>query len=1111
MNRFHPVSRCLAAFLFTVGSALADNLPPELYAPLPANLTLQPGSAPITINLAQHLRDPDVTGTAVRISARIGSETRTIDLALFDTQAPATVANFLAYLSNGRYSANFFHRSVPGFIIQNGGFFFQNDTTFDYVPTYDPVVNEPGVSNLRGTIAMAKLGGDPDSATSQWFINLADNSANLDAQNGGFTVFGRVLGTGMAVADAIAAVPTYNGSSIASAWTDIPLANYAGSLARANFIETSLTVIPSLTTTVQSSAPDTVAASITNGIVTLTPSATTTGTATLTLTTTDLEGGQLVSTVAVTVPGIAQNINLTPPPGVTFGAGPFTPTAAASSGLPVSFEIVSGPATLDANGVLTVTGAGTVVLRAIQPGNAVYLAAATEQSFTVAPATASVVLGSLSQTYTGSPLAASATTTPAGLGVGFTYDGSATPPSLPGTYAVAAIVSDSNYNGSATGTLTIAKAPQTITFAAPSDRTYDGSTFTLSATAGSGLPVSFTVISGPASLDDQGLLAVTGVGPVTLRATQSGDANHLAATSVEHTFTVAPATASSLVLGNLAQTYDGTAHTPSVTTTPPGLAVTFAYGPAPGSPVAPVQVGSYAVTATLDDPRAANRPVATGTLVVVAAPLTARAPNLTRAVAQPNPALTVSYEGFVGTDTPASLISLPKLATKAVASSAPGVYPITITGGASPLYSLTLVPGTLTVISYGGTYEALLLDADDLPSGKITVTPSAKNLSFTGTLSLAGEAKIPPLKGTLTPSSDFASASASLLITVAGTAYDLAFTVSADGTLTGSLDRDSIPLADLALGSRTTPPAKGQTAPGAGANTLSLSPAYVLSGDDSAPLPGGAGYATAPIATSTGTLTLKGKTADGSPFTATLPPLAQNTYLLWANPYGTRTASFLAGPLILSSHPEQNRFPGRVVLGSQTGLLIWQKAALPETTAAAKRDKSHRAGFGPLGVPVAFDPWLPPSTKPTTKAPIIPAGTLAQRLLLASNSTGSGTVSVLHGPDSLDFGASGPALPFEATLDSKGTLVATAAAATSWSLKITPSTGVFTGSFTLRDLIPPATKPTARKVTFEGILRQPPSTESEPRLGAGRFLVPGFAKTDEQPSGELRLVAPARP
>jgi peptidyl-prolyl cis-trans isomerase A (cyclophilin A) len=147
-----------------------------------------------------------------------------IDIELLDSVAPRTVANFMKYVNDGDFTNSFIHRSVPGFVIQGGGFTFVNGEVAD-VPTDPPVTNEFSRSNLRGTIAMAKLGGDPNSATSQWFFNLANNSASLDSQNGGFTVFGQVIGSGMNVVDAIAALPVWNAGT---AFTELPLIGFSG-------------------------------------------------------------------------------------------------------------------------------------------------------------------------------------------------------------------------------------------------------------------------------------------------------------------------------------------------------------------------------------------------------------------------------------------------------------------------------------------------------------------------------------------------------------------------------------------------------------------------------------------------------------------------------------------------------------------------------------------------------------------------------------------------------------------------------------------------------------------------------------------------------------------
>lgn len=125
--------------------------------------------------------------TTVQIQTVMGD----LEVNLFDKDTPATVANFLAYVNAGAYTDSIIHRSVPNFIVQGGGFKYNDAWPPVGIAQNPAVINEPLFSNVRGTIAMAKLGNNPNSATNQWFINLKDNSANLDRQNSGFTVFAR--------------------------------------------------------------------------------------------------------------------------------------------------------------------------------------------------------------------------------------------------------------------------------------------------------------------------------------------------------------------------------------------------------------------------------------------------------------------------------------------------------------------------------------------------------------------------------------------------------------------------------------------------------------------------------------------------------------------------------------------------------------------------------------------------------------------------------------------------------------------------------------------------------------------------------------------------------
>jgi cyclophilin family peptidyl-prolyl cis-trans isomerase len=158
--------------------------------------------------------------TIVRMTGNMGE----FDIQLLDAWTPKTTANFLGYVQRGDFGNSIIHRSVPGFIVQGGGYTLRSNTIAP-VSARPPVTNEPSFSNVRGTVAMAKLGGNPNSATSEWFINLSDNNAgNLDYQNGGFTVFGVVLGNGMVVADAVAALPRYNlTKELGGAFGDLPL------------------------------------------------------------------------------------------------------------------------------------------------------------------------------------------------------------------------------------------------------------------------------------------------------------------------------------------------------------------------------------------------------------------------------------------------------------------------------------------------------------------------------------------------------------------------------------------------------------------------------------------------------------------------------------------------------------------------------------------------------------------------------------------------------------------------------------------------------------------------------------------------------------------------
>jgi len=304
-------SFCLALAI----TASGQNVAPVVATPIAA-FTEFAGAPARSIDLTSAFSDPDASN-AVQMAVLLPSSTGFFNIALDGQHKPITVTNFLNYVNSGRYFAidptthglasSIIHRSEANFVVQGGGFIgtvapgqapYAQPTP---VPAFSPIQNEPGISNKTGTIAMAKTDGKPNSATSQWFINLANNGgppANLDTQNGGFTVFGHVTGVGMTVVNAIAAVPVFN---LGAPFDSLPLRNYTSGFPKvANLVSIAgITVISPLTFT--ASSDNTAVATATISGKNLLVTALQPGTAHIMAKATDLDGANVSQTFTVTV------------------------------------------------------------------------------------------------------------------------------------------------------------------------------------------------------------------------------------------------------------------------------------------------------------------------------------------------------------------------------------------------------------------------------------------------------------------------------------------------------------------------------------------------------------------------------------------------------------------------------------------------------------------------------------------------------------------------------------------------------------------------------------------------------------------------------------------
>ena len=294
-----------------------DTTPPVVVTPI-KDVTVGSNSAPTILSLDNVFGLDTVKGTMVRMTTNVGK----IDVELYNAVAPNTVANFLQYVTAGSYTDAIFHkvkRNATGTnVIVLGGEFNILGDTVSFITTFGNVANEYSLPNTPGTIAMFKQPNSPDSASDQWFFNVTDNSAKYGSgNNGGYTVFGRVIGKGMDRVNNIAGLATYDIASAVGigAFKKTPLYNYdPAQIVAANnlVVATSVAELPLLSqgqgtagalkiTVAENSNPNLVTANVAADKLLLSYAAGETGTASITLQAKDQAKTTTTTTFSVTV------------------------------------------------------------------------------------------------------------------------------------------------------------------------------------------------------------------------------------------------------------------------------------------------------------------------------------------------------------------------------------------------------------------------------------------------------------------------------------------------------------------------------------------------------------------------------------------------------------------------------------------------------------------------------------------------------------------------------------------------------------------------------------------------------------------------------------------
>lgn len=615
---------------------------------------------------------------------------------------------------------------------------------------------------------------------------------------------------------------------------------------------------------------------------------------------------------------------------------------------------------------------------------------------------------------------------------------------------------------------------QTLTFAPPATVYLGQSPLALTAWSSSGLPVTLSVLSGPASISGNSL-SLSNVGTVKVQATQAGNSSYKAATAVTRTLTV-KANPTALTLINLNQIYDGTPRPVSTLGGSGPVTITYKNGTLYND-VVPFKAGSHSVKAV------SGGVTKTGTLVIAKAPLYVTPEDKRRFVGQANPLPTVAYSGFVNGESTSVLTKLPTFTFGATTASPGGLYAITAKGATAENYSFIYRPGSLVVESFAGAYEALLLDSNPLPVGRLSLTVVANNKTFTGKLYAATEPAALSLSGPLLPDLANERLTGTVSVTPKGSVpYATTFTLPLTGNMLATVTRNALPFGTATDGRKLLALPASKTVAYSGAHTVVLDPALPATST----VPVGAGWATAKISTA-GVIALAGQMGDGVPFTASLPPdmSSHPSYRLFVQPYlKARADAYLGGAFTLAPHPTLANRRYVALAG-----LTWRKTGL-------LADPSYRGGFGPVSTALTLDPWLPPVKATSTTFAV----TLPSRLgLIGSNFTvaHSATGSAVNGN-----------LPTRVAISSTNAVsvllpVTTPANSTKWTTTLDVATGKFTGSFELVD----GTQ--KRPVKFTGVLRQPPSS-ADPVIGDGNYLLPALtgAPSNEKVAGEVLFTRP---